>query len=155
VLPCEKACGPLHGIVIQWLPDLPVTAPVECRRGFSGHDPVEIAAFDCGEPGVEGFGDFACSEDSDGPSPEMEVQGVAQSLRMPPCCEIEVHDLGECMDAGISPACCPDSRTAGIQFRNGVFQGLLNASLVLLGLPPDEGSTVIFDFECVPGHALR
>ena len=81
--------------------DMPHAARLQSRRRPPVQDPVEIAAADRREPGVERVGHLRRLECGDRIRPQMVVQRVADLLRLPDAREIDMHDLAEGVDARV------------------------------------------------------
>lgn len=82
----------------------------------------------------------------------MRVQRTAQALRLPIARHVHMGNLTQGVHSGVGPPRSSDWRSIRINLRDGMFQGSLDAGLVLLPLPAAKRLSVIFDFKRISLH---
>ena len=86
-----------------------------------------------------------CRHDRDRPFFHVEIGGVAYFLGGIADRQVHMGDLCQRMYPGIGPATDIDRRRMAEEFRHRILNHALNADAVLLFLPADERSAMIFN----------
>jgi hypothetical protein len=151
----ERLGGGVHGLVIEAPADPPDAAAVDDRRRATVEQAVEVAAPHRREAGVEIVGDRLRRENGDGFLPQMGIDGAADGIGRPVAREVDVGDLAQRMDARIGAPGALDRGRLAAEGGDRLLDRLLHRAAVLLALPADIGTAVIFDGQLVARHLKR
>ena len=82
----------------------------------------------------------------------MEIEGIADGVRLGVALQVEMGDLAQCMDARIGAPGAEKRYLLAREFPDRVFKRLLHAEAVILALPADEVAAMEFDDDLVTRH---
>ena len=143
----------VHRLGVERPADLPRPAGIERKRRAPVDDPIAVAPLDGGETGVEAVVNGLGIGHRDGPGFQMVVQRLSDAERFGVARDVEVDDLRQRMDAGIGPAGREGDDLLAAEFLDCFFQALLDRQAVVLALPADERTAVVFQGELeASGH---
>ena len=95
----------MHGACIQLLRDVPDPAAIKCGRCRSVQNTVKIGSFGCRKARMKIRRRFYCAPDDDGSGFEVIIYCLHHSCCVEPVrFQVEMGDLGQCMDTRIGPS---------------------------------------------------
>lgn len=140
--------GFFEGIRIELPGEVPGEAGEEGGKDGGGGEVVGVGFAEGGEAGVEVVGNFFAVEDADGGGELcIESRDPVDRVHGQGGRGVEVCDLAEGVDAGVSPAGAMDAEGFFGDDGEGVLDLLLNSVAIGLDLPPTEGASVVGDGE--------